>query len=180
MVEVNGAAPVTIPSCPLCTNASPQIFFERRGVPVHQNLACASVEEARLVPSVALALMKATPAKCTEGFQVRDYLCVEDVASAIVAVAQSKFEGGVNVGSGEPVTVRPIVQLLGEIWGRTDLIAFGAIKTNPVDLPFVLADVRRLRNEIGWRPSSSREEALHRTVRWWKENQTFCSLAGPS
>jgi SAM-dependent methyltransferase len=47
MVEVNGAAPVTIPPCPLCTNASPRIFFERRGVPVHQNLACANVEEAR-------------------------------------------------------------------------------------------------------------------------------------
>jgi len=128
--------------------------------------------EARLVPAVVLALMKGTEAKCTEGFQVRDYLCVEDVASAIIAVAQSKFEGTVNVGSGEPVTIRALVQLLGDILGRTDLLAFGAVKTNPVDPPFVLADVRRLRNEIGWQPSSSLKEALHRTVQWWMENHS--------
>jgi nucleoside-diphosphate-sugar epimerase len=133
-------------------------------------------QEARLVPSVALALMKGTPARCTEGVQVRDYLCVEDVASAIVAVAQSQFQGAVNVGSGEPVTVRAIVQLLGEMLGRTDLLAFGAIKTNLVDPPFLVADVDRLRNEIGWRPSFCLEEGLQHTVRWWKKN---LSLVGP-
>ena len=133
-------------------------------------------QEAHIVPSVVLTLMKGTVAKCTEGLQVRDYLYVEDVASAIVAIAQSKFEGDVNVGSGEPVTVRAIVQLLGEMLGRTDLLAFGAIKTNLVDPPFLVADVDRLRNEIGWRPSFCLEEGLQHTVRWWKKN---LSLVGP-
>ena len=111
-------------------------------------------QETRLVPSVILSLMKGLPAKCTEGLQVRDYLCVEDVASALIAVAQSSFEGAVNIGSGEPVTVRAIVQLLGESLGRTDLIEFGAMKSNPVNPPFVLADVRLLREQVGWRPSA--------------------------
>lgn len=134
-------------------------------------------QEARLVPSVVLALTKGTAAKCTEGFQVRDYLCVEDVASAILAVARSKFEGAVNIGSGEPVTVRAVVELIGKILGRHDHIEFGAIKTNPVDPPFLVADVRRLRNDIGWRPSFSLEEGLRRTVQWWRERS---ALAGPS
>jgi SAM-dependent methyltransferase len=34
-------------ACPLCANPSPHPFFERRGVPVHQNRACPSAEEAR-------------------------------------------------------------------------------------------------------------------------------------
>ncbi len=122
------------------------------------------------MPSVILSLMKGTAAKCTEGLQVRDYLCVEDVASAIVTVARSNFEGAVNIGSGEPVTVRAIVQLLGETLGRTDLIAFGAMKSNPVDPPFVLANVRRLREKIGWRPAASLQEGLQRAVQWWKQN----------
>jgi nucleoside-diphosphate-sugar epimerase len=125
-------------------------------------------QEARLVPSVVLALLKGNPAKCTQGLQVRDYLCVEDVASAILAVARSGFEGAVNIGSGEPVTVRAIVGLIGKILGRSVQIDFGAIKINPVDPPFLLADVRRLRNEIGWRPSLSLEEGLQRTVQWWR------------
>jgi UDP-glucuronate decarboxylase len=130
-------------------------------------------QEMRLVPSVILSLMKGITAKCTEGLQVRDYLCVEDVASALVAVAQSGFEGAVNIGSGEPVTVRSIVQILGEALGRTDLIALGAMKSNPVDPPFVLADVRRLREQIGWHPSVGLQEGLQRAVLWWKKNPRF-------
>lgn len=38
---------VSIRSCPLCANSSPRLFFERRNVPVHQNKACVSAEEAR-------------------------------------------------------------------------------------------------------------------------------------
>jgi len=34
-------------ACPLCANLFPQLFFERRDVPVHQNRACPSAEEAR-------------------------------------------------------------------------------------------------------------------------------------
>ena len=126
-------------------------------------------EQGRLVPAVILALLKGDTAKCTEGFQVRDYLCVEDVASAIVAVAQSKFDGTVNIGSGEPVTVRRIVQLIGETVNGSDRIAFGAVKANPVDPPFLVADVRRLRNDIGWQPSYGLEAGLQRTVEWWRE-----------
>jgi len=37
----------TMRACPLCASPSPRIFFERRNVPVHQNRACLSAEEAR-------------------------------------------------------------------------------------------------------------------------------------
>ena len=33
--------------CPLCSNPVPRLFFERRDVPVHQNWACLTAEEAR-------------------------------------------------------------------------------------------------------------------------------------
>jgi len=33
--------------CPLCASPSPEAFFQRRNVPVHQNVVCASAEEAR-------------------------------------------------------------------------------------------------------------------------------------
>jgi UDP-glucuronate decarboxylase len=133
-------------------------------------------QESRLVPSVILALLRGETAKCTKGLQVRDYLSVEDVASAIVAVAQSEVEGTVNIGSGEPVTVRTIVQTIGEVMDQSHLIAFGAVKSNPVDPPFLLADVRRLRNEVGWRPSIDLNEGIVHTVQWWRERTAIGSL----
>ena len=39
--------PMTTHSCPLCANPSPQVFFQRRNVPVHQNRACLGAAEAR-------------------------------------------------------------------------------------------------------------------------------------
>jgi len=38
---------MTVRACPLCAHPSPQVFFERWNVPVHQNRACLSAEEAR-------------------------------------------------------------------------------------------------------------------------------------
>lgn len=46
MVEINDKL-VTKQLCPLCTSPYPEIFFERKGVPVHQNVVCANAEEAR-------------------------------------------------------------------------------------------------------------------------------------
>jgi SAM-dependent methyltransferase len=34
-------------TCPLCSSPTPQVFFERRSVPVHQNTLCDSAAEAR-------------------------------------------------------------------------------------------------------------------------------------
>jgi len=47
MVEVNDTRDMIKRLCPLCASPSPQVFFQRRNVPVHQNVVCASAEEAR-------------------------------------------------------------------------------------------------------------------------------------
>jgi len=47
MVEINNTRDMIQRFCPLCANPSPEVFFQRRNVPVHQNMACASAEEAR-------------------------------------------------------------------------------------------------------------------------------------
>ena len=47
MVEINDTWDMIKRFCPLRASPSPQVFFQRRNVPVHQNMACASAEEAR-------------------------------------------------------------------------------------------------------------------------------------
>ena len=43
----------------------------------------------RLVPSVCDALLRQEPAKVTEGAQIRDFLHVDDAASALAIIAKS-------------------------------------------------------------------------------------------
>ncbi len=54
----------------------------------------------RLVPVVINLLRQGQEAKLVTGDRMRDYLHIEDVASAVCAVAQSKLTGAVNIGSG--------------------------------------------------------------------------------
>jgi nucleoside-diphosphate-sugar epimerase len=121
----------------------------------------------RLVPYVIRSLLQGNEVKLTPGEQVRDFLHVSDVASAIVSVAQSPLTGIVNIGSGEPVTVRKIAETIGEIVGRTDLLKFGAKPYAPNDPMSVVADNTRLRS-TGWQPRFTLETGLRDTVQWWQ------------
>jgi nucleoside-diphosphate-sugar epimerase len=125
----------------------------------------------RLVPSVIQNLIDEKPTDATPGGQVRDFLHVQDVASALIALATGSLEGAVNVASGVPVTVAHLVTALGEIVGRPDLVRLGALPYRPGDPMFVCADNRRLIAECAWTPQFSLRAGLQQTVDWWRERR---------
>ena len=135
--------------------------------------------EARLVPSVIRRLLRGETAAVTEGTQVRDYVHVKDVAQGLVRLALSGVEGCVNVGSGAPVTVRDVVSRAAEAAGRPDLVAFGARPQDPLDPPFVCADIRRLREEVGFTPAIGLPDGLRETVEWWSARMERAASEAP-
>jgi nucleoside-diphosphate-sugar epimerase len=125
-------------------------------------------DERRLVPSVICSLLRNRQARVTKGEQVRDYLHVEDVASAIWAVARSGLTGPVNIGSGQPVAMGDIVARIGAILGRPELILPGALPYKASDPMFIYADNCRLKENTNWAPRYSLEKGLQHTVDWWR------------
>lgn len=122
----------------------------------------------RLVSSVIVALLEGRPIATTRGEQIRDYLHVEDVADAIWAIARSTFTGPVNVASGMPVTVGEVVRELGQMLGRPELIRIGDLPYRPNEPMTIKADVRLLRERIGWTPRYGLRQGLTQTVDWWR------------
>jgi nucleoside-diphosphate-sugar epimerase len=122
----------------------------------------------RLVPSVTRSLLRGEEAACTEGEQIRDFMHVEDVGDAFAALVDSDARGAVNIASGSRTRLRDLVELIGRIVGRPDLLRFGAIPAPPDDPPVLVADVTRLREEVGWAPRLSLEQGVLQTVEWWK------------
>jgi len=120
----------------------------------------------RLVGSTIARLLAGERAPTTAGTQVRDFLHVADVAAGIVAVLDSVAEGPVNIGSGQGVAVADLVRTLGRLVNRPDLIGIGDLPGNPNEAPRVVADVQRLRTEIGWAPRFDLESGLAATVDW--------------
>jgi nucleoside-diphosphate-sugar epimerase len=129
--------------------------------------------EQRLVPSVVRALLVGEEARCTAGEQVRDYLHVEDAASAVCAVACSSLVGAINVGSGSPVRIADLVTTICDIVGRPDLVKLGALPTSKGDPRFVCANNQRLREEMAWRPRFGLRDGLRSTIDWWRPRVTF-------
>jgi nucleoside-diphosphate-sugar epimerase len=128
-------------------------------------------DERRLVASVTRALLAGLPARTTHGRQVRDFLHVADVGDAFAALLDSEVEGAVNVASGEGVPVSDVVQRLATLAGRPDLVELGAIEAPRDEPPLLVADVGRLRDEVGWRPARSLDDGLRETVEWWRSTE---------
>jgi len=108
--------------------------------------------KSRLVSHVIDRLVAGADCDLTSGTQVRDYLHVADAATALTAVALSDARGPVNIASGIPVTVAEIASTAATLLDARHNIRLGARAAAANDPSYVVADVSRLRNEIGWRP----------------------------
>jgi nucleoside-diphosphate-sugar epimerase len=128
-------------------------------------------DERRLVPSVIRALLASREAEVGDGTQWRDLMHTDELARAFVALLDSPVKGPVNVASGEPVRLADVIALIAEQIGRPELVRLGALAPRAGDPPKLLADVGRLRREVGFHPKSGLVEGIEQTIRWWRERR---------
>jgi nucleoside-diphosphate-sugar epimerase len=122
----------------------------------------------RLVPSVVQGLLAMRPVELSHGRQQRDFVYVDDLATALSLLLASELAGPVNLGSGEATSLREVVEAIVAATGHPELARFGA-RPAPDGEPHVLvADADRVRNELGWAPAVTLEEGIRRTVDWWR------------
>lgn len=125
-------------------------------------------DKRRLIPYAINSLLQNSEAKVTAGEQVRDYLYIDDVASAICAITMSDLTGPVNVGSGVPIKVKEIVSTIAKMLGREHLLKIGALQSNPMEPKFVCAQNNKLIQGTRWSPHFSLNEGLSLTIDWWR------------
>ncbi|MFH0921365.1 MAG: NAD(P)-dependent oxidoreductase, partial [Fibrobacterota bacterium] len=123
----------------------------------------------RLIPYVINTLLRKEPAETTIGTQTRDFIYVEDVASAFVALLESECQSAVNIGSGEGVRLNRVTGRLAELLGSPELLRTGNRPTPEGEPDMLVADVSRLKNEIGFRPKYTMDQALEKTINWWEK-----------
>lgn len=119
----------------------------------------------RFIPNVIRGLLKQEPVMCTEGYQARDFLFIEDVADCLVALLASPVTGECNIGSGQPVTLREIASVIVSQIGHAELVQFGKRPTPDNDPKSLIADIGRLQNELGWQPKFSIDGGIAQTIK---------------
>jgi len=107
------------------------------------------------------------------GRQSKDFVYVEDVVEAIIAVAQHKSAYGqvYNIGSGTTTNVvslaRTIIELLG-LQGKTQ-IHYGLQESWPGDVSYTHSDVTKIKREIGWEPKVPLKAGILKTIDWYEK-----------
>ena len=100
-----------------------------------------------------------------DGNQTRDFTYVTDIVSALIAAAESEKTNKIyNVGSDTTVSVNKIVELLGG-----DKVN---IPKRPGEPDCTYADITKIKDELGWRPTISIEEGVEKileNIDYWKE-----------
>jgi len=103
-----------------------------------------------------------------DGHQRRDFVHVEDVAQAFVlALEHEKAPGQVyNVGSGEDRSVRDVAALLAEAMDRPDIEPEITGKARIGDIRHCIADIGKIRGELGFAPRRDISEGLAELADW--------------
>jgi nucleoside-diphosphate-sugar epimerase len=122
----------------------------------------------RLVSSVIRSLLAGEDIQTTAGAQRRDFLHVDDVAQAIVELLDSGAIGPVNIASGTSASVAEVIDRIALVIGRPELVQRGALPTCVGEPPVLVADVSRLRDEVGFRPHVDLPDGIAHTVAWWR------------
>ncbi len=108
-----------------------------------------------------------------DGMQVRDWLYVEDHCSALLAVLEKGRTGEVyNIGGRNEQPNLEIVRLILKHAGRgEELIRF--VTDRPGHDRRYAIDCGKIERELGWKPEHSFEEALPKTLEWYRENEEW-------
>jgi UDP-glucuronate 4-epimerase len=100
-----------------------------------------------------------------DGSQSRSFTFVDDAVEATIAAMEGAPAGAVyNVGGGSEVSMLEAIEVLGRIAGRRLELVRQARREG--DARRTAADTSRIREELGWSPTTSFEDGLAAQWRW--------------
>jgi UDP-glucose 4-epimerase len=95
----------------------------------------------------------------------RDYIYIDDAAECFVLACKADYLSPVlNVGSGVDYSIAQLIPLIFAAAGRETDIEM--LPGRVVDVPTVRLDISKIGENLGWRPRTSMEEGLSKTVEW--------------
>jgi UDP-glucose 4-epimerase len=123
----------------------------------------------KLVPYVTLSLLRGEAPRLSSGTRPVDWIYIDDVVDAFLAAAlKPGVEGrSLDIGSGQLVPIRTVVDELVMLIDRSITPRFGAVPDRPLEQVSV-ANVETTAAALGWRPRTTLPDGLARTVEWFR------------
>jgi nucleoside-diphosphate-sugar epimerase len=98
-----------------------------------------------------------------DGTQTRSFLYIEECLEGTIRLSRSDFEGPVNVGSEEMVTINQLVDIVADIAGKR-------LRKKHIPGPLGVrgrnSDNRLIGQKLGWKPSATLRSGIEKTYEW--------------
>ena len=104
------------------------------------------------------------------GRQTRDFVYVEDVVEANLAVMGQETQGTYNVGSGKETSINDLLRILIAYTNSTCKEVHGPAKKGEQARSVI--DFSKIRQELYWEPKIELSEGLKRTVEYFRERMS--------
>ncbi len=132
----------------------------------------------KFVPHAITSMLRGVPLEVTGCEQVRNYTYVEDVAEALLQLAEVETPGvlTVNIGARKSVTLRELIGCIEKVIGCPSDVRFGAVAYRTDEIWRMVPDLRLCRQVLHWAPRLSLMEGMSRTVEWYRNNAGFESI----
>jgi UDP-glucose 4-epimerase len=113
-----------------------------------------------------------TPVIYGDGRQSRDFTYIENVVHGNLLALRAKGLAGqsVNLATSQRITLLELLRSLARLIGASPRAEHREARAG--DVRHSLADIRRARRLLGYRPQVTFEEGLRRTVDWYRASET--------
>lgn len=128
--------------------------------------------DGRAIPNFIRQALAGEPVTVAgDGSQTRSICYVDDLVSGILAMADSDHPGPINIGNPHEISMKDLAEWIISLTGSTSRLEY---IPRPVDDPTVRQPDTTLATEVlGWAPQVSIEDALLRTIDWFRvESET--------
>ena len=129
----------------------------------------------KLIPSLAHALRLDMPFDFSSGSHIRDFIYVDDAASAITSIAHASVESKktrpdlraarceYDIGTGRGTSVRELADLMAKIARSKSILRWGSLPDDPFEINSAIANNEAL-VKIGWAAKVNLEDGLQATL----------------
>lgn len=104
------------------------------------------------------------------GDQIWDFVYLRDTAQALLALLEKGHDGEIYlIGSGETRQLKEFLQMARDAVDPALPLALGAVPYGPNTVMHLGASIAKIEIDTGWKPITSFEEGIRKTIAWVKE-----------
>ncbi len=125
----------------------------------------------RLIPYIIKSFLRNETPQLTSPASVRDFIFIDDILDAYLAVVKQPFFGEVfNIGSGTQHSIGEVVTLVKGLFQTGIEPAWGTVDKQRQEPGLWVAKNEKAHTKMKWTPSTSLKSGLEQTVAWIKNN----------